>query len=533
MDKPNGRLRDDYTDFLSQSVTGYSMLLFSACVFLYAFYNTAWVSEDAYILFRSLEQLFSGNGPIWNPNERVQVFTSPLWYWVLAIPRVISEDQFLNIIIVSLGFFLATFFYITRLLQDRLKILIGSLLLCSSNAFVDYASGGLENVLGYFLLAYFLFHYHQLFTQSTTLETNKLQINKLAICYGLLIVTRHDLALLLLPPLLYIFGVYYSQFSKKQWAIYLLKASFLLVAWSIFSLIYYGSIFPNTAYAKLNTGIEKIALIGQGITYFKSNFQYDLLTLSTISIAIIWTLSSKSQHLKWLVCGIILNLIYILYVGGDFMRGRFFSYAFLISTLLLFITKPPSWFHLRSLYLLPISITVLVLYNVLYAHTPLNSPSNHSSSNTASGVTDERGYYYESNSLRAYLDHQRSSLPQDTFPQHEWCDAGREFKLMPAQIYVVHAIGMVGYCSGLQHTIIDPLALTDPFLSRLPIKDDSWRIGHFEREIPQEYLISIDRGKNHFKDEELSKLYNHVQLITTGDELFSEERLKAIFNIKQ
>ena len=44
------------------------------------FVKNAWVAEDAYIVFRSVEQLFAGNGPVWNPHERVQAFTSPLWF---------------------------------------------------------------------------------------------------------------------------------------------------------------------------------------------------------------------------------------------------------------------------------------------------------------------------------------------------------------------------------------------------------------------------------------------------------------------
>jgi energy-coupling factor transporter transmembrane protein EcfT len=33
----------------------------------WVFFNNAWVDEDAYIIFRSIEQLFEGNGPVCRP----------------------------------------------------------------------------------------------------------------------------------------------------------------------------------------------------------------------------------------------------------------------------------------------------------------------------------------------------------------------------------------------------------------------------------------------------------------------------------
>ena len=71
-----------------------------AVLLLAVFLKNAWACDDAYITFRSIEQLFAGNGPRWNPHERVQVFTSPLWFGVLAAFRISSSDVFLNAIII-------------------------------------------------------------------------------------------------------------------------------------------------------------------------------------------------------------------------------------------------------------------------------------------------------------------------------------------------------------------------------------------------------------------------------------------------
>ena len=55
---------------------------------------TAWVQDDAWITFRTLDNALAGHGLSWNPPLRVQTFTHPLWlavqtpaYLLLGTPR--------------------------------------------------------------------------------------------------------------------------------------------------------------------------------------------------------------------------------------------------------------------------------------------------------------------------------------------------------------------------------------------------------------------------------------------------------------
>ena len=59
--------------------------LYLACLALAALVmlRSAWVSDDALITFRTLDQFTSGNGLRWNLVERVQTYTHPLWLLVL------------------------------------------------------------------------------------------------------------------------------------------------------------------------------------------------------------------------------------------------------------------------------------------------------------------------------------------------------------------------------------------------------------------------------------------------------------------
>ena len=60
---------------------------------------------------------------------------------------------------------------------------------------------------------------------------------------------------------------------------------------------------------------------------------------------------------------------------------------------------------------------------------------------------------------------------------------------------------MTGYYAGPTVHIVDPLALADPLLARLPPKRKiNWRIGHFERTIPAGYRGTLRMGQNVLED---------------------------------
>ena len=46
--------------------------------------SQAWVSDDAFITFRVIDNFVNGYGLRWNVDERVEVYTHPLWMLLLA-----------------------------------------------------------------------------------------------------------------------------------------------------------------------------------------------------------------------------------------------------------------------------------------------------------------------------------------------------------------------------------------------------------------------------------------------------------------
>lgn len=194
-----------------------------------------------------------------------------------------------------------------------------------------------------------------------------------------------------------------------------------ILIWSLFSLVYYGFLFPNTFYAKLNTGIGAIELWQQVVKYFWESVLFDPITLSVIVTVITFTLFySKQGHYKHIGYGVILNLVYILSVGGDFVQGRFLSYAFLVSVFVLFIELQT----LKKTKILRLGWVPLVLYLLLFPHTPVNSAVNLENRRIESGVADERGFYFNKLSLYRYsFLHNKLVI----FPAFQWSFEGLEF----------------------------------------------------------------------------------------------------------
>ncbi len=141
-----------------------------------------------------------------------------------------------------------------------------------------------------------------------------------------------DSVLFFIPALIYA----WTKDFRNVRGIGLLLAGFspFMLLWEMFSLFYYGFLFPNTAYAKLNSGIPEQELLRQGILYFINSITWDPMTFIVISIALLSTVVSRGNSEKMLAAGIGLYLMYILYIGGDFMSGRFFVSVYLSAFML-------------------------------------------------------------------------------------------------------------------------------------------------------------------------------------------------------
>ena len=542
---------------------------------LWVFVRNAWVVDDAYIIFRSVEQVFAGNGPVWNPHERVQAFTSPLWFGVMVLTRSVSHNLFLNAIVVSFTLWLLTLRNLQSLAPNRIAFTMCVLLCVASSALHDYTSSGLENVLAFALITNFLLQVARLERGTPPPPSTFRLLLHASVVFGLVSVTRHDLVPLLLPPAAFLVCRHRNVLSVRRSLALAVAAALPLAAWTLFSLVYYGFPWPNTAYAKLNTGIDRADLVLQGLRYIQVSFQWDTITPVTIVAALLITLfRARLTVYRFVALGVGLNLAYVVWIGGDFMGGRFLSYSYLVAAILLMLelprVEPPllrsprlrnqssaatQWQTLTATALVSAAIAT---YALAYSHTPLNcwlADRDHDLGQF--GVASERDYYSEI-SLTNYLSR---DLEVPIWPDHRYARAGVDLSRSPERVHVAGSIGMTGYLAGTDKIIVDYFALADPLLARLPVEDrEDWRIGHFRRAATHGYLerlaahdllhadlraygvpesaSELDRltflsHLHPITPANLNELYRRLAIVTQTEDLWSAERLRTIllFNL--
>ncbi len=153
-------------------------------------------------------------------------------------------------------------------------------------------------------------------------ETSRKTLFSLSLLAALGMLNRTDVVLLFLPPL-----VYSLVRLREVKGLYAVVAGFIpVILWELFSLFYYGALFPNTALAKLNLGlISRQELVLQGLYYLLNSIKVDPLTLLVIVMGIGLPFVTKAWRALPVVIGFVLYLLYVVIIGGDFMSGRFMT----------------------------------------------------------------------------------------------------------------------------------------------------------------------------------------------------------------
>ena len=473
-------------------------------LYLLSMINSAWLSDDCFISLSQIVNLHNGDGLVYNFGERVQAFTHPTWFFLLSILTWIASEYYYTIIITSIAAsMLAIYivFHYAYVQKNATAAIMGLTILLFSKAFIDYTSSGLENPLSYLLFAGIMF---------VLLSKNDLSKRNLIFIYAfmaMLFLNRMDYALILFPIFVYLLIFY----KMKNTAPFVMAASLVLI-WFLFSLFYFGHIFPNTYYAKLQAGYPVQEYLQRGFQYFKVQFLADPVTLVIISFGIIVGLVSKGV-MRAISIGLILYLIYFLKSGGDFMQGRFFAVPAFVATFLIvsFLSK------------IKISeygyfITVIIIFFGANSTSPLFVGKEYDNRNVYLGVADERGFYFQRFGLIS---------PNRYWPKITTLDGTK-----PKEVGIIcGGLGTAGLSKRDKVYFVDYCALTDPLLSQLPaIENSDWRVGHQYRHTPINYEYKVLDNNITLFDENLDQLYGDIHKATHGS-LFSKDRLISIFKI--
>lgn len=139
------------------------------------------------------------------------------------------------------------------------------------------------------------------------------------------------------------------------------------------------------------------------------------------------------------------------------------------------------------------------------------------------GINDNRLFYFQWTGLVKVL-------RTKDFPKFDWVMKAKDFRGTGFPLTKSGAVGFYGFYVGPDVHIIDKYGLTDPLLARLPTSDlDDWRIGHFERDLPELYWETVKlRSINRIQDPNLRIYYDKLSIVVRGD-LFSWDRLIEIW----
>lgn len=491
------------------------------CLFAVLVLRRGWVSEDAYFTLRTIDNFLNGHGLVWNVGERVQVFTHPLWMALLALCISITRESFVTPIILGTALSASSLWLCMRWCGNSLTaILFVAGAFIFSSTLVDYGTSGLENALLQVLVIVFVF----LFLSKRSLDSRQFL---LGLCTSALLLTRADSIFWLVPPLFIEARSLMEDSSKRLIRTRVMRFMVGLapfVGWCVFALFYYGDFLPNSARAKLPLGLPRHGLIMHGLGALLSNIERD--TWTTFIIACGGILGSRmGAGVRAIACGIALHILYFVWVGGDFMLGRFLTVPYLLAVLIISEAVKTGYFgtaNNRMLVILGCALGLSIGNRPWSLPTPLQSPRD---TIDMRGVADERLFFLG----HADLVHFNKDQPM---PDFVWANQGRRDRSTHVKFYAHPNVGMYGYFVGPNCHVLDLSGLGDPLLARLPMLSNSkWRVGHYMRRVPQGYVESLKTGVNRIREPGVRKYYDQVRSVTRGP-LWSIERLWTTLLLK-
>jgi arabinofuranosyltransferase len=500
----------------------------TAGILLLQFVANAWVSEDAHITFRAIENFSNGHGLRWNVDERVGVYTHPLWMALIALAYAATGEFYFTVTAISLTLSVSAYLILVRTWSDRPVFVALAVFapIALSTTLVRYATSGFENSLTLFLYSIFA---------SMMLRADRgttLSLFKLSLIAALAAVNRLDALLLFVPALASSFVA--SQPTRRSTKIALGFAP--LFGWLLFSVFYYGFPFPNTALAKLSAEVPRHLYLTNGISYWADLLLHDpvsgmVLSLGVVAaVALLVQLPSRRNdpaivRPASVGAGILLYSGYVVWIGGDFLSGRFWAAPVFASIALCAALLDraregkPRREPRTAIAVVAVLMLVLGGARVLASEIETRIPGRVQPLSTAR-VTLSRDLRWEPSDTASVFRLVGEELRQRAQSNQPLVEA-----------YPV--VGFVGLAAGPNVIIIDPHALADPLLARMPPANPfEIKVGHLQREIPVGYRKARETGSTGDMDPDLADYYSKLRLIIAGP-LFDRERIETLvrFNL--
>lgn len=482
------------------------LILLLAAVGAWTVFRFSWISDDALITARVVANTVNGAGPVFNLDERVQAFTHPLWFMIWTVAANITGEIILVPIILGMVASTATLLLVGLSSLRLWAGVVAVIALILSPTFATWSTSGLENSLGALLLG------------SAWVVSRRQAPTALMVASGLVglaALTRLDLAVIGAPVVLWMI------WESKTWKPRLAVAALAVgpgLAYMAWSYAFYGYALPATYYAKTNAEIPRIEFVEQGLRYLLFWIEQDPLSALLLAVAMLWLAWRPTwRRSAWLV-GITAYIGYVVYIGGDFMAGRFFYVPFVLAAFT--IAEPPTPVLAADRRSVPWAVALAVLLAGAQAPTAVALAEDSGQQwryGEHAGIADERGVYMEKGHGVFGYAMRRSDggrIAELRGSANRWSTApetgNREVRKVAT---MCGQMGNRGLLLGPSVYILDTCGLADIYLAQIPFtpsQDGTWRIGHFYRDVPLGYTDAVIRGENVVVDPGLADLLDQT-----------------------
>lgn len=491
-----------------------------------------WTHDDGFITFRVVDQVFAGNGPVYNQGERVEVFTSPLHLGLLVVLRAVGgwalDTAWLSLLL-TLGAAAAGLVaaaggaaVLARAGGAKGRLLPFAVLVPAAlPPMWEYATAGLETGLAIGWVGTSFWLLARLAARQRDVDRRpdddgplvpQRQVLAVAALVGLGPLVRPECTLLSIGFVIAL-CTFAAARHVPRWRI-VLSAIALPVAYELFRMAYYATLLPNTALAKAAGGSRW----DQGWYYLVNTVGPYALVVPLLAVGA-WGFSVRSRGLRRVFGGTdgralvlatvgaaLVYVAYVVKVGGDYMHARMllvplFALCCPVAVVALPRSAPRQAIVVGALGVMAGWALLSVL--AFRAPDPEAFFGGHS-------IAEQRVFYrnlagtahpvtlddWAESPTYAIGDEARRAAERDedvlitatSFGATDWprrtpVDRGRGTSLF------VDGIGVAGSRAGIDVHVIDQHGLANPLASRMPVLEPRGLPGH-EKALPLSWALA-------------------------------------------
>lgn len=289
-------------------------------------WSNRFIQDDAFISFQYARNLADGRGLVWNRSERVDGYTNFLWTVLMAIPIKLGwspiEFSMRAGLVCLLGVLIIAWRLSARCLLTRGQSMIMLLVLGTNYSFSAWATGGIGTMMQTLVATALVLAAAKIVEGPWPPRDAGLILVSLLAAIGLLV--RLDTAVFVAVAgaavLMTIVRRSAGSVERAKRIFWLIApAASIVFGWLAWKLSFYGTIFPNTFYAR----VGMMASLKYGLFYvYIFFFSYWLIWLPFVMLPAVPRVITGRPALRLVAISAAMWLLYAIFIGGDFMEFR-------------------------------------------------------------------------------------------------------------------------------------------------------------------------------------------------------------------